>query len=102
MTIPDRNATPSPAAGARLALGGVRAAARYPALPATGPDRLLALRQLRAVIRSDVGRAIAAAVDAGWHPLDHEQIVDGYARWLVGFLIEGIAEGTLAWREEQR
>lgn len=88
-------------AGARLALGGVRSAARYPPLPATGPARQVALRQLKAVISADAGRALDAAIDAGWHALDHEEVVEGYVVWMRRFVLEAIAEGVMAWRESQ-
>lgn len=94
--------TPPNTAGARLALGGVRSAARpYPPLPATGPARQAALRQLKAVISADVGRALDAAIDAGWHRLDHDEVADAYVVWMRRFVLEAISEGVMAWRESQ-
>lgn len=91
---------PAPGPGPRLALGGVREnLRRYDPLPAEGPARAAALRQLKAVITADVVRTLNSAVMAGWHPLDHEEIVEGYLEWARRFIAEAIFAGVVTWRD---
>lgn len=88
-------------AGARRPLGPVRSAPRYVQLPADGAARATALDQLRSVISADVVRALEAAMAAGWHPLDHEDIADGYVVWMGRLVVGAVADGVHAWRDAQ-
>lgn len=87
---------------ARQALGPVRSAPRrYDPLPAAGHARDAALEQLKAVISADVVRTIDAAMAAGWHPLDHEEVADGYFSWLGRFFLAAVVDGVYSWRDAQ-